>query len=153
MKILYLKSCKWLLSQNQRVRNDFFAYRPRYEALAKHIKPFLKRQKNLFFNFRCYIYEKKLISLAYFLRSRWNNTFHWKVHSLILFKLSWSWKSEQFLSLSFEKSNVSSANVLHIDITPSGKKIISGLLHSNFKQFILIFYKTNTQLKKTLFFF
>ena len=37
MKILYLKDCKWLLSQNQRVRNDFFDYRW-CEALAKHIK-------------------------------------------------------------------------------------------------------------------
>ena len=37
MKILYLKDCKWLLSQNQRVRNDFFGYRW-CEALAKHIK-------------------------------------------------------------------------------------------------------------------
>ena len=41
MKILYLKGYKWLLSQNQRVRNDFFDYR-RYEALAKDVKPFLK---------------------------------------------------------------------------------------------------------------
>ena len=30
------------MSQNQRVRNDFFGYR-RYEVLAKHIKPFLKK--------------------------------------------------------------------------------------------------------------
>ena len=44
MKILYLKGYKWLLSQNQRVRNDFFGYR-RYEALAKHMKPFLKNIK------------------------------------------------------------------------------------------------------------
>ena len=36
MKILYLKGCKWLLSQKQRVRNDVFGYR-RYETLAKHI--------------------------------------------------------------------------------------------------------------------
>ena len=38
MKILYLKGYKWLLSQNQRVRNDFFGYR-QCEALAKHMKP------------------------------------------------------------------------------------------------------------------
>ena len=44
MKIWYLKGCMWLLSQNQRVRNDFFGYR-RYEALAKHIKTFLKNIK------------------------------------------------------------------------------------------------------------
>ena len=43
MKILYLKDCKWTLSQNQRVRNDFFGYR-RYEELAKHMKPFFKKQ-------------------------------------------------------------------------------------------------------------
>ena len=42
MKILYLKGYKWLLSQNQRVRNDFFGNR-QYWALAKHIKPFLKK--------------------------------------------------------------------------------------------------------------
>ena len=42
MKILYLKGCKWLLSQNQQVRNDFFGYRW-YETLARHIKPFLKK--------------------------------------------------------------------------------------------------------------
>ena len=43
MNILYLNGNKWLLSQNQRVRNDFFGYR-RHETLAKHIKPFLKKQ-------------------------------------------------------------------------------------------------------------
>ena len=43
MKTLYLKGYKWLLSQNQVVRNEIFGY-GRYEALAKHIKPFLKKQ-------------------------------------------------------------------------------------------------------------
>ena len=38
MKTFYFKSYKWLLPQNQRVRNDFFGYKW-YEALAKHIKP------------------------------------------------------------------------------------------------------------------
>ena len=33
---------KWLLSQNQRTGNDFFAYR-RYKALAKHIKLFFRK--------------------------------------------------------------------------------------------------------------
>ena len=42
MEILYLKDYNCLLSQNQLVRNDFFGYR-RHEALAKHIKPFLKK--------------------------------------------------------------------------------------------------------------
>ena len=42
MKILYLKGYKWLLSQNQRVKNDFLGHR-RYEALTKHMKPFLKK--------------------------------------------------------------------------------------------------------------
>ena len=42
MKILYLKGDKWSLSQNERVRNDVFGYR-RYQALAKHIKPFSKK--------------------------------------------------------------------------------------------------------------
>ena len=43
MRIYYNKIYKWLLSQNQRVRNGFFGYR-RYEALAKHVKPFLKKR-------------------------------------------------------------------------------------------------------------
>ena len=42
MKVLYLKGYKWLLPQNKRVTNGFFGYR-RYEALAKHVKPFLKK--------------------------------------------------------------------------------------------------------------
>ena len=42
MKILYLKGCKWLLFQNQRVIIDFLGY-IRYAALAKHIKFFFKK--------------------------------------------------------------------------------------------------------------
>ena len=42
MKILCLKGYKWLLSNNKRLRNELFGYR-RYKALAKHIKPFIKR--------------------------------------------------------------------------------------------------------------
>ena len=44
MKSLYLKGCKWLLSQNQPVRNDLFGY-GQDEALAKRSKPFLKNIK------------------------------------------------------------------------------------------------------------
>ena len=40
MKILYLKGYKWLLFQNQPLKNDLFDY-GRYEALAKFIKSFL----------------------------------------------------------------------------------------------------------------
>ena len=43
MEILYSKSYKWFLSQNQQVRIVFLGYM-RYEALAKHIKPFLKNK-------------------------------------------------------------------------------------------------------------
>ena len=43
MKILYLKGYKRLLSQNQQVKIEFFGYR-RYEALAKHIKPFFLKK-------------------------------------------------------------------------------------------------------------
>ena len=39
-----MKGCKWLLSQNHRVRNDFFGYRW-YEAVAKHIKLFITNIK------------------------------------------------------------------------------------------------------------
>ena len=42
MKFLYLIDYKWLLPQNQRVRVDFLGYK-QYEALATHIKPFLKK--------------------------------------------------------------------------------------------------------------
>ena len=42
MKTLYLKGYKWLVSQNQQLRIDFRDYR-RYNALAKHIKPFFKK--------------------------------------------------------------------------------------------------------------
>ena len=37
-----MKGYKWLLYQNKQVKNDSFSYR-RYEALAKHIKHFLKK--------------------------------------------------------------------------------------------------------------
>ena len=43
MNILYLKGCKWLLSQNQGVRIDFLGYRW-YEALANHIKSFSNKK-------------------------------------------------------------------------------------------------------------
>ena len=43
MKILYLKGYKWLLFQNQRVRNDIFGCRW-CEALAKYIKPSFKKK-------------------------------------------------------------------------------------------------------------
>ena len=42
MKIMFLMTYKCLLSQKQRVRNDFFGYRW-YKALATYIKPFLKK--------------------------------------------------------------------------------------------------------------
>ena len=41
MEILYLKGYKWF-SQKQQAGSDFLGSR-RYEALAKHIKPFLKK--------------------------------------------------------------------------------------------------------------
>ena len=56
MKILFLEDYKWLLFQNQQVRNDVFGYR-RYETLAKHLKPFskiikVKRRQCLDYNVR-----------------------------------------------------------------------------------------------------
>ena len=42
MKMLYLKGSKWSLPQNQRVRINFLGYLG-YEALAKHIKRFVKK--------------------------------------------------------------------------------------------------------------
>ena len=46
MKILYLKGYKWLLSQNQGLRNDFFGHK-RYYELAKYIKTSLKKNIKL----------------------------------------------------------------------------------------------------------
>lgn len=46
MKILSLNGYKWLLSQNQRVRNDLFGYRG-YKTLAKHIKRFFQKHMNV----------------------------------------------------------------------------------------------------------
>ena len=43
MKNLYLKGCKWFLFQSQQVRNYFFGYKW-YDPVAKHNKPFLKKQ-------------------------------------------------------------------------------------------------------------
>ena len=43
MKTLYLKGYNWLLFQNQRVRIEFLGY-IWCKALAKHMKPFLKKQ-------------------------------------------------------------------------------------------------------------
>ena len=45
MKILYLKGCKWLLSQNQRVRYEFSGY-GQSEALAKYIRPFFTKHRS-----------------------------------------------------------------------------------------------------------
>ena len=42
MKILNLKGYKWLLSHKLGVRIEFLGY-TEYEALAKHIKPFFKK--------------------------------------------------------------------------------------------------------------
>ena len=42
MKILCLKDYKWLVSQNQEVRNSCFGYRP-YKTVAKHIKTFFEK--------------------------------------------------------------------------------------------------------------
>ena len=41
-KFFYRKGYKWLLYQNQRVKNGCLGYK-RYEALAKYIKPFFKK--------------------------------------------------------------------------------------------------------------
>ena len=57
MKIFFLKDYKRLVSQNQRVRNDFFGYR-RYQSLAKHSKPFVRKHH------QCPDYEGKKIILA-----------------------------------------------------------------------------------------
>ena len=44
MKILNLKGYKWLLSQNQRVRNDFFDYRQDGYAYQIFFKKALKQK-------------------------------------------------------------------------------------------------------------
>ena len=53
-----------------------------------------------------------------------NNIFHWKAHLLTLFKSLLSCVSEKVASLTIEKSDVSSANILHIDSILLGKSLI-----------------------------
>ena len=57
MKIFYLKDHKWLLPQNQRVRNGLFGYR-QYWAPVEHIKPLKKNKQNL--NETGTIFSKKI---------------------------------------------------------------------------------------------
>ena len=42
MKLLCLKGYKWLMSQNQQVRNDFFGY-GQYLVMTKYTKHFLEK--------------------------------------------------------------------------------------------------------------
>ena len=67
---------------------------------------------------------EKHISMACLLGSGLNNIFLWKAHLLILFKSLLSCISEKVSSLTFDKSDVSSANILHIDSISLGKSLI-----------------------------
>ena len=67
-------------------------------------------------NFRC-------ISVVCLLVSGLNNIYHWKAHLLIVFESLLSSVSEKVSSLTCEKSDLPSANILHIDSIPLGKSI------------------------------
>ena len=74
-------------------------------------------------NFRCHVYEKNLY-MACLLGSRLNNSFHWKAHLPILFKLLLSWVLEKVSPLTFEKSDVLPSSISRIDSIPLGKPFI-----------------------------
>ena len=62
--------------------------------------------------------------IACFIGPGLNDIFHWESHLLIVSKSLLSWKLEQLSFSIFEKSDVSSANILHDDIISSGKTFI-----------------------------
>ena len=66
-------------------------------------------------NFHGHVSEKKKIPMASVIGSGLINTFYWKVDLLFSFKLLFSRKSEYFSSLTFEKGDVSSLNILGTD--------------------------------------
>ena len=69
------------------------------------------------------IWEKDFHSLL--IGSGLNNIFHWIIARLLLiFRSLFSSTVEQFLSLIFENSDVSSAKSLQIDLIPSSKSFI-----------------------------
>ena len=49
---------------------------------------------------------------------------NWKAHSLIFSKSKFSFFVDSFTSSTFEKREVSSAKILHIDVIPSGKSFM-----------------------------
>ena len=63
--------------------------------------------------------------MDWLLGSGLNSNFHSKAHLLILFKSLLSSVSEKVQSLTFEKSDVSSVNILHITSVLLGKSLIS----------------------------
>ena len=67
---------------------------------------------------------EKQISIACFVGSELNNILHWKVQLLLTCKTLLSWKLELLLFSIFEKSDVSSANILHDAVVSSGKSFI-----------------------------
>lgn len=66
-------------------------------------------------NFHGHVSEKKKIPMASVIGSGLINTFYWKVDLLFSFKLLFRRKSEYFSSLTFEKGDVSSLNILGTD--------------------------------------
>ena len=53
-----------------------------------------------------------------------NNIFHWHFHWLIKLKSIFTSISKCFLLIAVKKSDGSSVNILHDDVTPSGKSFI-----------------------------
>ena len=69
-------------------------------------------------------FQENVTSLACLLGSGLKYIFHWKAHSLIFSKSRFSFFVDSFTSSTFEKREVSSAKILHIDIIPSGRSFM-----------------------------
>ena len=66
---------------------------------------------------------EKRTSIACLFRSGLKDIFLWKAHLLIFARLEMGWEFELFLSITFEKKDVSSAKILHIQVNPSEKSL------------------------------
>ena len=66
----------------------------------------------------------KETSSVCFLGSGLNCTFHWKAQLLIFSKSEFNFFADISISWTFEKIELSSARILHIDVTPSRRSFI-----------------------------
>ena len=66
---------------------------------------------------------KEHISIACLFGWGLNNIFHWKAHLLAISRTELNLVLKLFLSKTFEKSDVSSANILHFNVIMPGSLI------------------------------